>query len=117
VEGLSTAWNPIQKYWQEPTAANRAALRNFLTLEGTRYQYLEGAPQDSIAPEAYQLDFALLSRPGIEEIQLDLFLDYASNVKLYPQFQSYFRKSHPPLLAVWARTIRSSCRPVRGFST
>jgi pimeloyl-ACP methyl ester carboxylesterase len=102
-EGLSTAWNPIQKYWKEPTDANRAALRDFLTLEGTKFAYLQGAPQDKIAPEAYQLDFALLSRPGIEEIQLDLFLDYASNVKLYPQFQSYFRKSHPPLLAVWGK--------------
>ncbi|MFL6606293.1 MAG: alpha/beta fold hydrolase [Steroidobacteraceae bacterium] len=100
-EGLSTAWNPIQKYWKEPTAANRAALRDFLTLDGTRFQYLQGAPEERIGPESYTLDFALLSRPGIEDIQLDLFLDYASNVKLYPQFQAYFRKSHPPLLAVW----------------
>ncbi len=102
-EGLSAAWNPIQKYWQEPTAANRAALRDFLTLEGTKLQYEHGAAADRIAPESYTLDFAQLSRPGIDEIQLDLFLDYASNVKLYPQFQAYFRKSHPPLLAVWGK--------------
>jgi len=100
-EGLSAAWNPIQKYWKDPTDANRAALREFLTLDGTKFQYLQGAPEDRIGPEAYTLDSALLLRPGIDEIQLDLFLDYASNVKLYPQFQAYFRKSHPPLLAVW----------------
>ena len=100
-EGLSGAWNPIQKYWKESTDANRAALREFLTLDGTKFQYLQGAPENRIGPEAYTLDSALLSRPGIDEIQLDLFLDYASNVKLYPQFQAYFRKSHPPLLAVW----------------
>jgi pimeloyl-ACP methyl ester carboxylesterase len=102
-EGLSTAWNPIQKYWKDPTDANRAALRGLLTLEGTKSQYLQGAPADAVAPEAYQLDYALLSRPGEDDIQLDLFLDYASNVKLYPQFQAYFRKAHPPLLAVWGK--------------
>jgi pimeloyl-ACP methyl ester carboxylesterase len=102
-EGLSTAWNPIQKYWKEPNAQNRAALREFLTLEGTKFQYLQGAPAEKVAPEAYQLDFALLSRPGVDEIQLDLFLDYASNVKRYPSFHEYFRKAHPPLLAVWGK--------------
>jgi pimeloyl-ACP methyl ester carboxylesterase len=102
-EGLSTAWNPIQRYWKEPTAQNRAALRELLTLEGTKFQYLHGAPEAKVAPEAYQLDFALLSRPGVDEIQLDLFLDYASNVKLYPTFQEYFRRAHPPLLAVWGK--------------
>lgn len=102
-EGLSAAWNPIQKYWEAPNAQNREALRELLTLEGTKFQYFHGAPAERVAPEAYQLDFALLSRPGIDEIQLDLFLDYASNVKLYPTFHEYFRKAHPPLLAVWGR--------------
>lgn len=102
-EGLGTAWNPIQKYWQEPNAQNRAALREFLTLDGTKYQYLQGAPAQKVAPEAYELDYALLSRPGIDEIQLDLFLDYASNVKLYPAFQEYFRKAQPAVLAVWGK--------------
>jgi pimeloyl-ACP methyl ester carboxylesterase len=102
-EGLSAAWNPIQKYWEAPTAQNRAALRDLLTLDGTKFQYLHGAPAEKVAPEAYQLDFALLSRPGVDEIQLDLFLDYANNVKLYPSFHEYFRKAHPPLLAVWGK--------------
>jgi pimeloyl-ACP methyl ester carboxylesterase len=56
-----------------------------------------------VAPEAYTLDAALLARPGNDEIQLDLFLDYASNVALYPKFQQYFRTHRPPLLAVWGR--------------
>jgi pimeloyl-ACP methyl ester carboxylesterase len=103
-EGLSQGWNPIQKYWNEPTAKNRAALRDFLTPETTRFQYLHGVPDATlVAPEAYQLDSALLSRPGNDEIQLDLFLDYASNVALYPRFQEYFRTSRPPLLAVWGK--------------
>jgi len=103
-EGLSQGWNPIQKYWSEPTRENRAALRDFLTPEATRFQYLHGVrDQTLVAPEAYTLDSALLARPGIDEIQLDLFLDYAANVALYPRFQEYFRTSRPPLLAVWGK--------------
>jgi pimeloyl-ACP methyl ester carboxylesterase len=103
-EGLSQGWNPIQKYWKEPTPENRAALREFLKPEATKWQYVHGV-QDAtlVAPEAYELDSALLARPGNDEIQLDLFLDYASNVALYPQFQEYFRTKRVPLLAVWGK--------------
>lgn len=103
-EGLSDGWNPIQKYWKEPTEANRAALRDFLKPEATRWQYLHGvADESAVAPEAYTLDSALLGRSGNDEIQLDLFLDYASNVALYPAFQAYFREHQPPILAVWGK--------------
>jgi pimeloyl-ACP methyl ester carboxylesterase len=103
-EGLSEGWSPIQKYWKEPTAENRTALRAFLTPEATRSQYLYGVQnEESVAPEAYGLDSALLSRAGNDQIQLDLFLDYASNVALYPKFQEYFRTERPPLLAVWGK--------------
>jgi pimeloyl-ACP methyl ester carboxylesterase len=103
-EGLSQGWNPIQKYWKDPTAANRDALRDFLTSESTRSQYVYGV-QDAtqVAPETYTLDSALLARPGNDDIQLDLFLDYASNVALYPKFQEYFRAKKPSLLAVWGK--------------
>ena len=101
-DGLSEGWNPIQKYWQEPTPENRAALRGFLTPETTKWQYLHGVRDETlVAPESYTLDAALLQRPGNDEIQLDLFGDYQSNVALYPKFQAYFRKKRPPLLAVW----------------
>lgn len=101
-EGLSEGWNPIQKYWKEPTPANRGALREFLRPESIRWQYEHGVGDVTrIAPEAWQLDAAFLSRPGNDEIQLDLFLDYASNVALYPRFQEYLRSQKPPLLAVW----------------
>jgi pimeloyl-ACP methyl ester carboxylesterase len=104
-EGLSQGWNPIQKYWKEPTAENRAALREFLTPEATKSQYLYGVSNATlVAPEAYELDSALLNRPGNDEIQLDLFLDYASNVALYPKFQEYFRSKQPPTLAVWGNS-------------
>ncbi|HKS76957.1 MAG TPA: alpha/beta hydrolase [Terriglobales bacterium] len=103
-QGLSEGWNPIQKYWREPTAANRVALRDFLTPDSVKWQYSHGLKDESLlAPEAYTLDAALLARPGNEEIQLDLFLDYASNVALYPKFQEYFRSKRPPLLAVWGK--------------
>jgi pimeloyl-ACP methyl ester carboxylesterase len=103
-EGLSQGWNPIQRYWKEPTPENRAALRDFLKPETTKYQYLHGV-QDAtlVAPESYELDSALLARPGNDEIQLDLFLDYASNVALYPKFQEFFRSVQTPLLAVWGK--------------
>ena len=101
-EGLSEGWNPIQKYWREPSSHNRAALREFLKPAATKWQYLHGVPDATlVAPEGYELDSALLARSGNDEIQLDLFLDYASNVALYPQFQKYFRTHHPPTLAVW----------------
>jgi pimeloyl-ACP methyl ester carboxylesterase len=103
-EGLSGGWNPIQRYWKEPSSENRAALRSFLTPETTKWQYTHGVPDESlVAPESYTLDSALLARPGNDEIQLDLFLDYASNVALYPKFQEYFRAHRPPLLAVWGK--------------
>jgi pimeloyl-ACP methyl ester carboxylesterase len=103
-EGLSDGWNPIQKYWKEPTTENRAALRQFLAPESVKWQYVHGVQDETlVAPEAYQLDSALLARPGNDEIQLDLFLDYASNVALYPKFQDYFRSKRPPILAVWGK--------------
>jgi pimeloyl-ACP methyl ester carboxylesterase len=104
-EGLGDAWGPIRKYWAAPTSENRDILRqSVLTAGGTRWQYTHGvANPESVAPESYTLDTALLERPGNKEIQLDLFLDYASNVELYPKFQEYFRKSKPPLLAIWGK--------------
>src|SRR5215813_9693649 len=104
-EGLGDAWHPIRKYWASPTSENRAVLRqNMLTFEGTRWQYTHGVSDpESVPPESYTLDAALLERPGNKDIQLDLFLDYAPNVALYPKFQEYFRKSKPPLLAIWGK--------------
>ena len=103
-QGLSEGWNPIQRYWKEPSEANRTALRDFLKPEATKWQYVHGVQDETlVAPEAYQLDSALLRRPANDEIQLDLFLDYASNVALYPKFQEYFRVKQPAVLAVWGK--------------
>jgi len=104
-EGLGDAWGAIRKYWAEPTPENREVIRQaILNLDGTRWQYTHGvANPERIPPESYTLDTALLERPGNKDIQLDLFLDYASNVKLYPTFQEYLRKSRPPLLAIWGK--------------
>jgi pimeloyl-ACP methyl ester carboxylesterase len=103
-EGLGDAWEPIRRYWSEPTSENREIVRQALSPEGLRWQYTIGVPNpDRIAPEGYTLDAAMIARPGNMDIQLDLFLDYANNVKLYPAFQEYFRKAQPPLLAIWGK--------------
>ena len=103
-EGLSDGWNPIRAYWKEPNEANRDALRAFLKPEATIWQYSEGTPDKTLlGPDGYSLDNFYLARPGADEVQLDLFLDYASNVAIYNSFQEYFRKTQPPLLAVWGR--------------
>jgi pimeloyl-ACP methyl ester carboxylesterase len=103
-EGLGDAWAPIQRYWREPTSENREIVRKALGPDGIRFQYLDGVlNQDMVAPEGYTLDIAMIQRPGNMDIQLDLFLDYANNVKLYPKFQEYFRRSKPPLLAIWGK--------------
>ena len=103
-EGLSDGWNPIRAYWKEPSQANRDALRSFLSPETTLFQYTHGVEDAAlVSPDGRSLDDFYLARPGAHEAQLDLLLDYASNVALYPQFQAYFRKHKPPLLAVWGR--------------
>ena len=103
-EGLSDGWNPIERYWREPTDANRQVLRQLLTPETIRWQYTHGVPDSSlVAPDGSDLDSYYMTRPGADEAQLDLFLDYASNVALYPDFQAYFREHRPPFLAVWGR--------------
>jgi pimeloyl-ACP methyl ester carboxylesterase len=104
-EGLGDAWDPIRKYWAEPTPAHRKTVHDaILNFEGTRFQYLHGVSSpDSVPPESYTLDAALLERPGQKDIQLDLFLDYRSNLKLYPVFQQFFREKQPPTLAIWGK--------------
>ncbi|SAI35187.1 hydrolase [Bordetella ansorpii] len=105
LEGLGDAWAPIKAYWADPTPANRQVIHDaILHLEGTKWQYVHGvADPDSVAPEGYTLDAALLERPGNKEIQLDLFLDYANNLKLYPDFQAFLRSARLPTLAIWGR--------------
>jgi pimeloyl-ACP methyl ester carboxylesterase len=104
-EGLGDAWAPIRRFWSDPSAANREEVRKAaVSFEGIKFQYVHGVPNpEVIKPEGYWLDYALVNRSGNTDIQLDLFLDYANNVKLYPKFQEYFRKSKPPLLAIWGQ--------------
>jgi pimeloyl-ACP methyl ester carboxylesterase len=103
-EGLSEGWNPIRAYWQDASSANREALRGFLKPEMTVWQYTHGVPDATrVSPDGYSLDNFYLARPGVAEVQLDLFGDYKSNVALYPTFQQYFRTRKPPLLAAWGK--------------
>lgn len=103
-EGLSEGWNPIRAYWEDASAANREALRALLKPETTVWQYTHGAPEPvAVSPDGYSLDNYYMARPGVDEVQLDLFGDYKSNVALYPAFQAYFRTRKPPFLAVWGK--------------
>ncbi|WP_082484469.1 alpha/beta fold hydrolase [Pseudomonas sp. Leaf129] len=103
-QGLGAGWAPIQTYWREPTQAHRDALQDFPTPASIKWQYLEGVSDPSVvSPDGYTLEGLQISRPGNADIQLDLVLDYASNVAMYPKFQAYFRQYQPPLLAVWGK--------------
>jgi len=104
LNGFSDQWGPWEAYWREPSTVNREACRDSLSPDTIRdWQYGTGADPGLLSPDGYELDIAYMARPGAEEIQLDLILDYRSNVALYPAFQSYFRENQPPLLAVWGR--------------
>ncbi len=103
-EGLSDGWKPIRAYWQDPSQANRDALRPFLAPDMVVLQYTQGVPDRSlVSPDGYTLDSFYLARPGVAEAQLDLLGDYKSNVALYPAFQVYFRTQRPRLLAIWGK--------------
>jgi len=103
-EGLGNGWAPIQKYWKEPTRENRESLHEFPTPSSIKWQYLEGVPDPSLVPpDAIALESYLVSRAGNADVQLDLLLDYRTNVAKYPEFQAYFREHQPPLLAVWGK--------------
>ncbi|HEY9130667.1 MAG TPA: alpha/beta hydrolase [Dyella sp.] len=103
-EGLSDGWNPIRAYWKDPSKANREALRSMLAPETTYFQYTHGVVDpSSVSPDGYTLDDHYLARPGADEIQLDLFGDYKSNIALYPEFQAYFRTHRPRFLAIWGK--------------
>ncbi|WP_043316445.1 alpha/beta fold hydrolase [Microbulbifer sp. HZ11] len=103
-EGLADGWAPIKKYWKEPSTENREALNDFPTAASIKWQYIEGVPDTSkVAPDGYTLEGLHVSKPGMADIQLDLLLDYASNVAQYPEYQEYFRKYQPALLAVWGK--------------
>ena len=103
-EGLGEFWKPIKAYWADGSDAHRQALRAGLTPAATRSQYVDGVRDRSrVSPDTWTMDQALLDRPGVDEIMLDLFKDYGQNVALYPQFQSFFRARRPPTLIVWGQ--------------
>ncbi|MGO1540144.1 MAG: alpha/beta fold hydrolase [Luteimonas sp.] len=100
-EGLSPGWADMRRAWAEPTAENREALRRFNTPEMIRWQYVEGVRDPSvIAPETWQLASAAIERIGVE-VQMDLMLDYRTNIEQYPRLHEYFRRHQPPTLVIW----------------
>ena len=103
-EGLREFWEPIKAYWAAPTPANGDKLRDFLTLHATKWQFQHGTQNPAlISPDNYWHVQYLLDRPGNQEIQLALFLDYGTNVAEYPKWQALFREHQPPALLMWGR--------------
>jgi pimeloyl-ACP methyl ester carboxylesterase len=103
-EGLLEFWDPIKKYWKDPTPENREAIRFLVDAKSTKWQYENGVSDRTLLdPTTWVLDQVGLDRPGNAEIQLDLFHSYQSNVPLYPEFQAFFRKYQPPTLIVWGK--------------
>jgi pimeloyl-ACP methyl ester carboxylesterase len=101
---VESFWKTVRAYQSEQTADNEAAVRQFFTLDATRWQYLTGVADESLVdPESWHHDYALISRPGNDLVQLKLFRDYATNAPLYPKLHEYFRATGVPLLAVWGR--------------
>jgi len=103
-EGLREFWDPVKAYWADRTPARRETMRKMVIPETTVWQYTNGMEDLSrISPDNWIIDQALLDRPGNDQIQMDLFLDYGTNVPLYPKFQAYFRERKPPTLIVWGK--------------
>ena len=101
---VASFWEPLWTYAEKPTPETEAPLRRALTLDAIAWQYTHGVPDPAlVSPDAWLSDFHALQRPGNTEVQLKLFREYPSNVRLYPQVQQYFRDSGVPLLAVWGR--------------
>lgn len=104
VEGIQKFWEPIQKYWASGSNEDREAIRWLTSLKATKWQYTHGVPDTTlVSPDSWTMDQARLDRPGNQEIQLDLFYDYRTNIPLYPEWQAYFRKHQPPTLVVWGK--------------
>jgi pimeloyl-ACP methyl ester carboxylesterase len=104
LEGVSEAFAPVQTYWNDPSQTNRDALRGFLAPQTTLFQYTQGVTDVSVvSPDGRNLDDFYLARPGNDEIQLDLLLDYRSNVEFYSKTQAYLRQYQPPVLAIWGK--------------
>lgn len=101
---VDSFWKTVLDYQHEQTPETEAAIRGALTLDVTRWQYVTGVPDESlVSPDAWHHDYALISRPGNDEIQLALFRDYATNRPLYPALHEYLRTSEVPVLAVWGK--------------
>lgn len=103
-EGLRDFWEPLKVYWRDASAENAEKLRQFFTLDATKWQYTHGVrnPQ-AISPDNWNIDQPFLDRAGNSDIQLALFYSYSSNPPLYPQWQEYFRTHQPPTLVVWGK--------------
>lgn len=103
-EGLLSSWDPIRKYWQNPSEENKENIRKLLTPDFTKFQYVNGTRSpESISPDSWNLDQYVLDRPGNKEVQLALFYDYQNNLKQYPGWHKYFKMHQPPTLVAWGK--------------
>lgn len=104
--GMGPQWMPVRAYWADPTPAREAEATAFLTLEGTRNQYVGGVPEDIAAridPQLWEEDWQIMSLPGRLETQRALVLDNRSHVARFGEIANYLARWQPPALMLWGR--------------
>ena len=103
-EGLSPLWETRKAFWADKEKYYDAVKKNFISLEATKQRHIGSTPTpERINPDTYMDEFLFLNKPGMADIQLDLFYDYQSNVKLYPQWQEWLKKNQPDMLVIWGK--------------
>jgi pimeloyl-ACP methyl ester carboxylesterase len=92
-------WATLGAYWREDTPARREAVRPYLSLEEIKAQYLHGVADPTlIDPDNWVIDAALIARPGVDEIMLDLLHDIKNNAAVFTGMQQFLAKQQPPVL-------------------
>lgn len=117
-EGIAGFWDPIKAYWKTGGSEEREAIRWLTSRKATDWQYTNGVSDTSlVSPDGPAHDQGGMDRPGNQEIQLDLFYNYRTNIVLYPDWQRYFREHRPPTLVIWGENdeifVKAGADPYR----
>jgi pimeloyl-ACP methyl ester carboxylesterase len=104
--GMGPQWVPVRAYWADPTPEREAEVTGFLTLEGTRYQYVGGIPEDiakRIDPQLWEEDWRIMSLPSRLETHRALVLDNRTHVARFGDIANYLARQQPAALMLWGR--------------
>jgi pimeloyl-ACP methyl ester carboxylesterase len=104
LEGLSDAWTIRKAFWQDRAGHEEEVRKALLSPEVALQRHMGGVLHpERIDPDSWADELGFLTRPGMDRIQLELMLDYRTNVALYPRWQTYLRERRPPTLVVWGK--------------